>query len=505
MKKAWFLKPLRTFNMVADCWTHQWRQSVVGGACLSGRQVSTTHMQNGGATFSNVPRLFVLCTVLCVVFCGSVSAQSEMTFPIRQSANHQYLVDQKDNPVFLKGDAAWMLGYKLAMPDVQEYLERRKQQGFNTLLMQVTPSMFDDSNNHGDQPNIYGEHVFVNRDIARPNEKYFNHLDSVLTLCNQMNFVVLLTPLYEGCCKDGWYEILRADSESVYKAYYYGKWIADRFRHLPNIIWVAGGDRAVTPQGLACAEGIAATDSARLHTFHGDPGFTSLDQIPKAKWLTLDFIYTYYPALVSERLRQLHVYALFFQRWQKRLQMPAIMGESAYENERDETTFVRRQAYWSLLSGASGHIYGQRDIWQFNNQWKEALNSEGTQSMKIFHQFVNTLPWHDMEPDFPSTLFISGRGEFNNGSAPGGDGYATGAFSKNNGIAAIYMPTYRTVGVNMLRFSGAVSAKWLDPSNGNYTPVKGVFPNKGLQHFTPPKHYNSQGFEDWVLVLETKK
>lgn len=449
---------------------------------------------------------FAIFIFLCTMFNQVAEAQNKIEFPLKQSENHQYLVDQNNQPIFLNGDTPWSLGYKIEMNEVKEYLQDRKQKGINALIIQITPSSVFNTVNNGDLPNFYNELVFTNKDIAKPNEAFFTHFDSVLALCNQMNFAVLLAPLYEGCCEDGWKEIMDKDPQSVDKAFNYGKWVANRYKRLPNITWIAGGDHKATPQTMACAEGIASVDSTRLHTFHGDPGFSSLDQLPDANWLTLNMIYTYYPALIGERLRQYQVYALFFHLWQKKSAMPVVMGESAYEFERDETTqFLRRQAYWSLLSGASGHFFGNRDIWRMEKNWKKGLNTPGIHSMEVFGKFVKSIPWYDMEPDWPATLFVSGRSEFNNSSAPGGSEYATAAFSEKKNIAAIYIPTYRTVAVNMARFSGSVKAKWYDPSDGNYFLVKGVFPNRRLQYFKPPTQKNNQGFDDWILILESNQ
>jgi hypothetical protein len=71
-------------------------------------------------------------------------------------------------------------------------------------------------------------------------------------------------------------------------------------------------------------------------------------------------------------------------------------------------------------------------------------------------------------------------------------------------MAVIYMPTYRKVGINMERFTKAVTAKWLDPSNGAYHVLPGRYANKGIEYFAPPVFRNSKGFDDWVLIADTK-
>ena len=109
-----------------------------------------------------------------------------------------------------------------------------------------------------------------------------------------------------------------------------------------------------------------------------------------------------------------------------------------------------------------------------------------------------------MRPDWAHTFFMSGRGTFNSTIYPGGEDYATAAFSPDSTIAVLYMPSYRKVGVNMSRFKKPVTAEWVDPSSGAYKTVRGSFDNKGISYFEPPVFINARGFDDWVLVLTAK-
>jgi hypothetical protein len=46
-----------------------------------------------------------------------------------------------------------------------------------------------------------------------------------------------------------------------------------------------------------------------------------------------------------------------------------LLIESAYENEHDiSTTRVRAEAYHALLSGASGQVFGNNPMWNFNGR-----------------------------------------------------------------------------------------------------------------------------------------
>jgi hypothetical protein len=66
-----------------------------------------------------------------------------------------------------------------------------------------------------------------------------------------------------------------------------------------------------------------------------------------------------------------------------------------------------------------------------------------------------------------------------------------------------YMPTSRTLTVDMSKLSGPAVAHWYDPANSTYLPITGSpFANSGSRTFTPSGN-NSDGDGDWILVLET--
>lgn len=429
---------------------------------------------------------------------GQATAQT-IAFPLKASANKKYLVDQQNRPVFLNGCAAWRLGYHVTVTDARRFLEDRKAKGFNALIVEITPD--NGANNRGNAPDVNGEYCFVNKDVSRPNEKFFAHADSILRLCEELNFAVMLFPLYIGCCNDGWLEYLREGGNTSEKCRAYGVWVANRYKKHQNIIWASGGDHNETPESLAFAEGIASVDTTHLHTYHPGPGYTSTERLPGAKWLTLSCIYTYFPDMTAN---QYHVYGQIYHEKLRNTRMPHVMSESVYEYEQGETTqTLRRQAYWAYLSGACGHFFGNRDIWTMNAQWKNALQTPGTQSMAVFHDFVQKYAWYAFQPDWHHLVFVSGRGEFNSGTAPGGDEYATSSITRDGSAALLYLPTYRKVGVNLTRFPGPVSVTWFDPTNGRYQTSKKPYPNKGIAYVEPPAFHNQQDFDDWVLILTT--
>ena len=91
------------------------------------------------------------------------------------------------------------------------------------------------------------------------------------------------------------------------------------------------------------------------------------------------------------------------------------------------------------------------------------------------------------------------------GSGVDSSDYATAARTEDGSLVLAYLPTQRTVTVDMARLSGPSKARWFDPSNGDYTIIPGSpLANTGSRTFTPPGK-NHDGDGDWVLVLDAKK
>lgn len=427
--------------------------------------------------------VFLACLVTSSTF-------SQFKFPIKASDNKKYLAEQDGTPFFLNGCSLWRMPFAISYDEVKFLLDDRKKNNFNAIEVMIAP--IDSS-------------AFTDNDVSQPKENYFRHIDSVLELCNQMNMVVVVAPLYLGCCGDSWLEVIQKYKDGENKCREYGKWFANRYKHLPNLIWLNEGDHNPVPESTAFGEGIASVDTTHLHTSHAHPGKSSAEILRGTKWQTLSSAYTYFPAMETDTAWQYkHIYTQLYEEMLHRYNMPVILLESAYEKERHITTQgLRRQAYWALFSGASGAFFGHRDLYPLESNWREGLKDPGSKSMKIFYDFVKSIPWQSMRADWPHSLFVSGRGNFNPTIYPGGEDYATALFTTDSTLAAIYLPTARKVGVNMSRFRGAVYATWFDPSSGTRTRDVTGFKNNGTRYFTPPLTNNKEGTEDWVLILKS--
>ena len=81
---------------------------------------------------------------------------------------------------------------------------------------------------------------------------------------------------------------------------------------------------------------------------------------------------------------------------------------------------------------------------------------------------------------------------------------ATAARTSDGSLVMVYIPTIRAITVDMSKLAGTTTARWYDPTSGEYADVKdSPFANKGSRELMPPGA-NKSGGGDWVLVLEAR-
>ncbi len=120
----------------------------------------------------------------------------------------------------------------------------------------------------------------------------------------------------------------------------------------------------------------------------------------------------------------------------------------------------------------------------------------------IWKEFFSSLPWQDLVPDQDHTVVTAGLGTYGNlQTRVSKSDFCTAAKTPDGSFVIAYMPTARTITVNMASLRAPASAKWFDPTNGAYTAISGgPFANTGTRQFTPPGK-NQDGDSDWVLLL----
>jgi len=400
------------------------------------------------------------------------------TLPLRVSANHRYLVDQNNRPVFLTGDSPWSLISAVTKEDTERYLEHRREQGFNAIIVNLIEHKF---NGPIDRE---GQHPFTTTwDFATPNERYFAHADWVLKCAAEKGIIVLLAPMYLGVKTgdEGWHQEARLNGEA--KCRDYGRYLGRRYKDYNNIIWLMGGDRNpadVRNEVDAVAAGIRELAPSHLFTAHTAPETSAYEQYSLSQWLDLNTTYSY--EIVHRKL---------LSNFHHRPVMPNILTESTYEGEHNSSPLqIRRQAYWALLAGATGEFYGNRPVWGFFSGWAASLNSQGGRDMVNFSTFVNSKAWHTLFPDDEHKVVTAGLGELR------GLDYLAAARSDDRGLLIAYIPTPRTLTVKLSELRGnKLRASWFDPISGERSKA-GEFTAQGEHEFRTP------GEHDSILVIE---
>ncbi len=294
-------------------------------------------------------------------------------------------------------------------------------------------------------------------------------------------------------------------TNGVDKCRTYGRYLGSRYRNFDNIIWMSGSDfqswtidsdNAVVK---AVADGIRDTDSRHIQTLQLSYFVSSsLDSDLWNGLVTLNAAYTYYPP-----------YAEVLKDYNRTPVVPVFLIESDYEFENGaDSERLRRQEYWSLLSGACGYVFGNGYVWPIRDGWKNNLDTTGVREFGYCRALFGSRLWHSLVPDQTHILVTTGYGTFWSGGTPSSgisqNDYVTAASTPDGNLALVYVPTARTITVDLARLSGAVTARWYDPTTGTYQPIPGSpFPNTGSQSFATPG-VHADGATDWVLVLEAQ-
>ena len=418
-------------------------------------------------------------------------------YPLKASANKRYLVDQNNVPFLITGDSPQGL-MALSPTDMQTFLTSRKAAGINTiwvsLLCTTYSSICPSINAYGGTPPFT-----TPGDLSTPNPAYFAQVDTMLNLAAQNNMVVLLGPIETG----GWLDVLRSNGTT--KAYNYGVYLGNRYKNFANILWLHGNDfQTWTNSGddavvRAVAEGIKLVDTNHMQTVELEFDVSSsLDDPTWAPIISFDTAYSYYPQ-----------YAEVLKEYNRTNFMPVYFIEGVYEYQGYQGGYLgpytlRNQEYWTQLSGSAGQLYGNANLFGFLSGWK----SSDWQTSPGFTQFIHaknlfaSRAWYNLVPDQNHTVVTAGYGAYSDCCLNQNSNYLTAARTPDGKLVIAYMPTARTITVDMTKLAGTVTARWYDPTNGVYSTVPGSpFANTGTRQFTPTGN-NSGGDSDWVLVLE---
>ncbi len=431
-------------------------------------------------------------------------------YPLKISANRRYLTDQNHQPFLIVGDSPQAMPAMLSPAEARLYFDDRQAHGFNSVWINVLcagPYFPDCRADGGTFDGILPFRGYIgdakntaHYDLTKPNQAYFGRVDRMLRLAKRDGFLVFLDPIETG----QWLQTLRNNGPAAARVY--GQFLGNRYKRFPNIVWFNGNDYGSwkDPKNdavvLAVAAGIKSTDPEALQTieFMPDTG-SSLDDPAWRRIVSINGAYVYGPTYIQV----LHNY-------EQKPTLPVFLMEAHYDLENVGTpsdygtpSVLRREEYWAMLSGAKGQLYGNHYTWSFAKGWQTHLDTAGVAQLQYWKKFFESMPWQHLIPDPAHRVVTAGLGHYGNLRAThvSESDYCTASRTAGGTYVVAYMPTARTITVNMASLNAPATARWFDPTLGIYRTIPGSpFANAGTRQFTPPGK-NGTGDTDWVLLL----
>jgi hypothetical protein len=457
--------------------------------------------------------LLITYLLLCIS-CNKVT-NPQLIPHLAISDNKRFLVTDNGDPFFWLGDTGWLLFSKLSREEAAQYLDDRRQKGFNVIQVMVLHDVMKEVNFYGDSAIVnHSADMPLVTDGSSPDDPlqydFWDHTDYIIDLAAQRGIYMALVPV--------WGSNVRSGKVTIDQAGRYIKWLSDRYKEKPNVIWLNGGD-VKGSDSTAIWNMIGTTlrtnTSQQLISYHPFGRTQSSEWFHNAEWLDFNMFqsgHRRYDQDTSGLSYGEDNWKYMADDYSKTPVKPSLDGEPSYESIpqglHDPTqpywtdSDVRRYAYWSVFAGGCGFTYGHNAIMQFNKPgdkspaygvrefWNEALNAPGASQMIHLKNLMLTRSYTDR---VPSQEIIAGNQ---------GEKYDYIAATKGADYAYIYTYSGRDINIDCSRLNWTkFKASWYNPRNGESTP-SGTFNCEGEILFDPPGEKANEN--DWVLVLEKK-
>ncbi|MBN1780553.1 glycoside hydrolase family 140 protein [bacterium] len=434
---------------------------------------------------------------------------------LRVSPKGRFLQHEDGSPFFWQGDTGWLLFQKLDRAQAVDYLENRRLKGFNVIQVMLLHDL--------PQVNVYGDTAMIRHPSLSPHVTpgadsadtlaydYWDHVDFILHEAADRGIYLAMVPM--------WGSIVKSGKVSVQDAVRYGRWLAERYRSFPNVIWINGGD-VRGDQGTeiwqALGEVIHESDPGHLMTFHPFGRTQSSMWFHYASWLDFNMFQSGHRRYDQRRDTDDSLRWFGEDNWKyvlddylKHPPKPTIDGEPSYENipqglhDSSEPYWcardVRRYAYWSVFAGSMGHTYGDNAVMQMHRPgdegdygvrqfWYEAVDDTGAAQIRYLKKLVLSRPYFERRYD-PAQM-ADGQG----------NGYDAVIACRGESYAFFYTYTGQKFDVRLNMITGQnLKVWWMNPRTGTVT-YCGQIKNKGIRTFDP-RGDGKEG-NDWVLILD---
>ena len=396
------------------------------------------------------------------------------------SQNQRFLQHADGTPFFWLGETAWLMPERLNREEVSYYLDKARDAGYNMAQVQVlndVPSI-----------NVYGQpsHDKQGNLQTKTDYGYWDHMDYIVNQAEQRGIYIGMVCIWGG--------VVKAGKLSVEQAKTYGRFLANRYKDRPNIIWIIGGDiqgDVKTDVWETLATTIKSIDNNHLMTYHPRGRYTSAKWWSQAAWIdfhTFQSGHRKYGQRMNDKTYPIpdnteeDNWMYVDSTWTYKPTKPVIDDEPIYEgipkglHDPNEGIWqacdVRRYAYWSVFAGSFGHTYGHNAIMQMlkpgyptsygsdgaEKAWYQGLKDPGFNQMKYLKYLILSFPYFERIPDQSVLL------------GKNGVRYDRLIATRGNDYMLVYDYNSNPIEINLKKISGKKKQLWwMDAATGKLT------------------------------------
>lgn len=279
---------------------------------------------------------------------------------------------------FYLADTVWSAFTNADFKEWEEYLNYRRQQGFNTLQINILPQW--DRSGSDIQISPFELTADGRMNFTRPDEKYFERAEKMVEMAYEKGFTPALVVLWCNYVKGTWGSKINPEGIIPFESVKgYVSYVAERFKRFDPIFIASGDTNFETDDAIAYYK--LALDTLKeiapdcLTTMHLGGGLWELPEV-FVDSPSLDFyMFQSGHSIENQNLS----YKLAQEFYKKRVKRPIINGEPCYEGHgygnrygRYSAFDVRKAVWQSLLSGAkAGVSYGAHGVWSWHKKGKK--------------------------------------------------------------------------------------------------------------------------------------